>query len=40
MQDGWTAVYNAALADCADIIKILIDYGAKVDLQDTVKCWY
>ena len=36
IQDGWTAIYNAALAGHANIVKILIDHGAKVDLQDTV----
>ena len=36
LQDGWTAIYNAALAGYADIVKILIDHGAKVDLRDTV----
>ncbi len=36
LQDGWTAIYNAALAGNSNIVKVLIDHGAKVDLRDTV----
>ena len=39
LEDGWTAIYNAALAGSTDIVKILIDHGAKVDLRDTVYAW-
>ena len=33
---GLQSTYNAALAGCANTVKILIDHVAKVDLRDTV----
>ena len=32
MQRGQTALYLAASCDCVDIVQVLIDYGAAVDL--------
>ena len=35
-QDGWAALLNASNSGYYDIAKILIDYGASVDLPDAV----
>ena len=32
MQEGETALYWAACCGCVDIVQVLIDYGAAVDL--------
>ena len=36
LQDGETALYRAALRGRVEIVKMLIDYGATVDIKDKV----
>lgn len=36
MQNGWTALFFAVLWDHADVVKLLVDFGAVVDLRDKV----
>lgn len=36
LQDGQTALFEAAGRGHADIVKMLVDYGAVVDIRDEV----
>ena len=36
LQDGETALYRAAMRGHAEVIKVLVDYGAAVDIRDKV----
>ena len=36
MQDGETALFRAALRGCVEMVKMLVDYGAAVDIRDKV----
>ena len=38
-QDGWSALYSAALNGCTEIMQQLVKAGANLDLQDNV-CQY
>ena len=36
LQDGWTALHEAALKGHVEVIKMLIKYGAAVDIRKKV----
>ena len=36
LQNGETALHRAAMRDRAEVIKVLVDYGAAVDIRDKV----
>ena len=36
LQDGWTALMKASEAGQVECIKVLLDRGAEVNMQDTV----
>ena len=36
LQDGWTALYWAAFKGHVEVIKMLVKYGAAVDIRDKV----
>ena len=36
LQYGWTALYQASLHGRLSVVKILLEHGASVDVQDTV----
>lgn len=36
LQDGETALFEAAWLGCADIVKMLVEYGVVVDCKDKV----
>ena len=35
-QDGWTALMGASIGGHKDVVKLLTDKGAKMDIQDKV----
>ena len=34
IQDDETALHRAALGGCVEVVKILVDYGAAVDIRN------
>ena len=40
IQDGWTALHFAALKSFQKIVKILVEYGSNINLQDPVLIFF
>ena len=38
LQDGWTALFEAAGGGHSDTVKMFVDYGAAVDIKSKVAC--
>ena len=36
LQDGETALYRAAMRGRAEVVEVLVNYGAAVDIRDKV----
>ena len=40
LQDGWTALMMASQAGHIECVKVLLDKGAEVNMQNKVRCHY